>query len=133
MSARRLTRKTLLRGSVVGAAALAGGSYVLNRATRPEPGFDRYRFPRPRPARVAALAASTYDRGLEELVEDGLDLVGIDVKGLSVVLKPNLVEFRTDAPVNTDPRLIAATAIVMRRRGARSVVVAEGPGHRRDT
>jgi uncharacterized protein (DUF362 family) len=79
------------------------------------------------------LRADGYDRGLEELVADGLRLVGAEIRGRSIVLKPNLVEFRRDAPVNTDPRLVAATAVVLRRLGARSVVVAEGPGHRRDT
>lgn len=129
-----LTRRQLvLRGSLVGAAAFAGGSYALERALREPPPFDRALFPRPGDAAVAVMHATSYDHGLEELVIDGLRLVGADIRGKSIVLKPNLVEFRHDAPVNTDPRLVAATAVVMRRLGARSVVVAEGPGHRRDT
>jgi uncharacterized protein (DUF362 family) len=84
-------------------------------------------------SRVAVLRAESYDRGLEEAITEGLRLVDADVRGKAVLLKPNLVEFRADTPVNTDPRVVAATAVVMRRLGARSVVVAEGPGHRRDT
>ena len=50
-----------------------------------------------------------------------------------MLLKPNLVEFRENSVINTDPRLVAATVVAMRRLGARQVVVGEGPGHRRDT
>jgi uncharacterized protein (DUF362 family) len=79
------------------------------------------------------LRAETYTGDLEGLVSDALRLVEADVRGRSVLLKPNLVEFFHGSVVNTDPRLVVATANAMRRRGARSVVVAEGPGHRRDT
>ena len=45
----------------------------------------------------------------------------------------NFVEYDATTAVNTDPRLVAATVEAMRQLGARHVVVAEGPGHRRDT
>jgi uncharacterized protein (DUF362 family) len=76
--------------------------------------------------------AASYD-DLEGLVMDGLREVGTDVRGRSVLLKPNLVEFDRSTVVNTDPRLVGATVLAMRRLGAREVTVAEGPGHRRDT
>ena len=60
-------------------------------------------------------------------------LVRADVRRRSVVLKPNLVEFFHRSSVNTDPRVVVAAANALRRLGASSVVVAEGPGHRRDT
>ena len=63
---------------------------------------------------------------------EGLRLVGADVAGKSVLLKPNLVEIDPASGINTDPRLIAATVAVMKRLGARSVTVGEGPGHWRD-
>jgi uncharacterized protein (DUF362 family) len=79
------------------------------------------------------LKAETYEGDLEGLVLEGLRLVDVDVRGRSVVLKPNLVEFFHHSSVNTDPRLVVAAANALRRLGASSVVVAEGPGHRRDT
>ena len=82
---------------------------------------------------VAVVRVSSYESDLEGLVQDGLQSVGVDPRGKSVVLKPNLVEFDEGAGINTDPRLIGATVVAMRRMGARSVTVAEGPGHRRDT
>ena len=55
------------------------------------------------------------------------------MRGRPVVLKPNFVEFESGSPINTDPRVVVAAADALRRLGAASVVVAEGPGHRRDT
>lgn len=55
------------------------------------------------------------------------------VAGKNVVLKPNLVEFSTYAPANTNPLFVAATVEAFRSLGARDVHIAEGPGHRRLT
>jgi uncharacterized protein (DUF362 family) len=49
------------------------------------------------------------------------------------LLKPNLVEYIAGVEVNTNPILVSAAAEAFRSMGARSVVVAEGPGHQRDT
>jgi uncharacterized protein (DUF362 family) len=99
---------------------------------RPEE-WDASAFPPPGFARVAVLRATSYDRGLEAIVANGLRAIGADVRGASVLLKPNLVEFEEGAPINTDPRLVAATVLALRALGAAAVTVGEGPGHRRDT
>ena len=77
--------------------------------------------------------AASYDVDLERMVEEGLAEVGGSLAGRSVLLKPNLVEYDPGTVVNTDPRLVAATVLAVRRLGASAVLVAEGPGHRRDT
>jgi uncharacterized protein (DUF362 family) len=56
----------------------------------------------------------------------------VDVRGKRVLLKPNLVEYRAGAPINTHPSLIAGATIAMRRAGAAEVLIGEGPGHQRD-
>jgi uncharacterized protein (DUF362 family) len=84
-------------------------------------------------SRVGVLAAARYDAGLEDVLRRGIALFDLDVRGRRVVLKPNLVEFDPKGVVNTHPALVAATVSVFRSLGAREVVVAEGPGHRRDT
>jgi uncharacterized protein (DUF362 family) len=89
-------------------------------------------FRKPDRSRTAVLAAR-YDAGLEDVLRRGIALFGLDVRGLRVVLKPNLVEFDRQGVVNTNPTLVAAAVSVFRGLGAREVVVAEGPGHRRDT
>ena len=84
---------------------------------------------------VAIVPASSYTGDLVDAVSRGLDLLGAsvpNVRGRRVFLKPNMVEYEKDTAINTNPRVVAAAAIVLLRAGAREVVVGEGPGHRRD-
>jgi uncharacterized protein (DUF362 family) len=131
-----LTRRQLLvRSGAAAVWATAGGAVLANRlgAFDEAPPFDRRAFPTPAPAATAVLRAEGYDVDLEALLLEGLRTIKADVRRRSVVLKPNLVEFFADTSVNTDPRVVVAAANALRRLGAASVVVAEGPGHRRDT
>jgi uncharacterized protein (DUF362 family) len=57
----------------------------------------------------------------------------LNLRDKSVLLKPNLVEYIVGVEVNTNPILVSAAAEAFRNLGARRVVVAEGPGHQRDT
>ena len=50
-----------------------------------------------------------------------------------MLLKPNLVDYIPGDAINTHPLLVLAAAESFRRLGAKSVLVAEGPGHQRDT
>ena len=88
---------------------------------------------RPKRSRVAILNADQYSDKLDDLVHDGLRLFNLDVRGRSVLLKPNIVEYIPGRPVNTDTQLIGGAADAFLRLGAASVIVAEGPGHHRDT
>jgi len=88
---------------------------------------------RPSSSRVAVLSADQYSEKLDQLIYDGVRLFDLDVRGKSVLLKPNLVEYIAGKPVNTDTQLIGAAAEAFLRLGAASVTVAEGPGHHRDT
>src|SRR6476620_1418116 len=88
---------------------------------------------RPSRSRIAILSADQYSEKLDQLVYDGIRLFNLDVRGKSVLLKPNLVEYIADKPVNTDTQLIGAAVEAFLRLGAASVMVAEGPGHHRDT
>jgi uncharacterized protein (DUF362 family) len=56
----------------------------------------------------------------------------VPLAGRRVVLKPNLVEYRREKVINTDPRFIDAVIDLCKREGAAEVVVAEGPGHWRN-
>src|SRR5262245_16674300 len=88
---------------------------------------------RPKRSRVAILNADRYSDKLDELVYRGLRLFNLQIRGKSVLLKPNIVEYIPGRPVNTDPQLTGAAAEAFLRFGAASVIVAEGPGHHRDT
>src|SRR5439155_23984840 len=84
-------------------------------------------------SRVAILHTDQYSDKLDELVYDGLRLFNLNVRGKSVLLKPNIVEYIPGKPVNTDIQLVGAAAEAFLRLDAVSVTVGEGPGHHRDT
>ena len=87
---------------------------------------------RPR-SRVAILCAESYSERLEQILWQGLTLFRLDVRGKSVLLKPNLVEYIPGCHINTHPLLVSAAAECFRGLGAKKVLVGEGPGHQRDT
>jgi uncharacterized protein (DUF362 family) len=127
-------RRTFLRGAVAAGVAVGavGVGLGVRRALEPEP-WDDAVFAPPADASVAVLAATSYDVDLSAMLEEGLREIGADVRGASVLLKPNLVEYDPGTSINTDPRMVAAAVLAFRRLGAASVTVGEGPGHRRDT
>jgi uncharacterized protein (DUF362 family) len=94
--------------------------------------WDAAAYRKPGHSQVAVLAAQSYDRALTDTITRGLKLFSLDIKGKTVVLKPNLVEYDPQGVINTHPAVIAAALEAFRTLGAREVIVAEGPGHRRD-
>lgn len=88
---------------------------------------------RPARSRVAILPASEYSENLSNLLWESLKLFKLNVTGKCVLLKPNLVDYIPGAEINTHPALIIAAVDAFRRLGAKQVVLAEGPGHQRDT
>jgi uncharacterized protein (DUF362 family) len=82
---------------------------------------------------VAILKETSYSGPLDRTLAEGLRLFDLDLRGRTVLMKPNLVESIPGADVNTNPRLVGAAASAFVSLGAKSVVVAEGPGHQRDT
>jgi uncharacterized protein (DUF362 family) len=120
-----MTRRSLLAGSV----GLAGGAATAAPFLLPK--YDRVR--RLDRSRVAIVRAEVYSERLESTLMNALQLFGPNVCGKSVLLKPNLVDFVPGVAVNTHPLLVIAAVECFWRLGTRSVTVAEGPGHQRDT
>ena len=81
---------------------------------------------------MAILEALRYDISLSEIIAKGVKLCGLEVREKKIILKPNLVEFDPKGVINTNPLLIEAAIDCFLTLGAREVLVAEGPGHRRD-
>jgi len=77
--------------------------------------------------------AEGYSERLEQALMSALPLFDLNVCGKTVLLKPNLVDFVPGVDINTNAVLVSSVAECLRRLGARSVTVAEGPGHLRDT
>jgi uncharacterized protein (DUF362 family) len=120
-----MTRRSLLAGSVgLAAGAATAAPFLL-------PKYGRVR--RPARSRVAILQTDEYSDRLESTLMSALRLFDLNIGGKSVLLKPNIVDFVPGVGINTHPVLVTAAAECFKRLGARSVTVAEGPGHQRDT
>ena len=130
LTRRRFLLRATQAGLALGAAGIGIGGYLVQQRASP---WDASVFPTPGRSSVAVLRAPRYEADLEGVVANALRLLGVDVRGKSVLLKPNIVEFDPTTVINTDPRLVAATAAAMRSAGARQVTVGEGSGHRRDS
>jgi hypothetical protein len=84
-------------------------------------------------SRIAILHEDAYTGPLDSTLIEGIRLFDPNVRGKTVLLKPNLVEYIPGAEVNTNPRLVGAAASAFLALGAKTVLVGEGPGHQRDT
>lgn len=82
---------------------------------------------------VSVVRAPGYSADLTALVRDILVEHKVAIRGKRILLKPNLVEFSSGAPINTNPILVAAVYEAFTALGAAEVLIAEGPGHRRIT
>jgi uncharacterized protein (DUF362 family) len=121
-----MDRRRFLQGTLAASLSALAGS------CRASPSWDPSAYQKGERSQVAILASSDYGSHLVDLVGRGLRLLGTPVAGKRVVLKPNLVEFDPAGVINTHPALIEAAADALLGLGAREVIVAEGPGHRRD-
>jgi uncharacterized protein (DUF362 family) len=115
-----LSRREFLAGSATG-LALAGCS--PKRASGPPSGHERL---------VSIVRQSDYNQELYGVLRRALAEHRLNVRGKRVLLKPNLVEFEPDSPINTHPLLVHAAVEAFRELGA-EVRIGEGPGHRRNT
>ena len=114
-------QKTITRRELLAAAA---GAVALSACGVEKP---------IQPARVSVVRAPAYDQRVYDTVRALLDEHRVNVRGRNVVLKPNLVEFEPESNINTNPIVVHAALEAFRARGAASVRIAEGPGHRRNT
>lgn len=118
------------RRLVISTAGIAVGGMTTARLL-PEEMLLRDR--RPQRSRVAVISAEEYSEHLDEVLLSGLREFRLNLRGKSVLLKPNFVEYIAGVEVNTNPAVVGAAAEAFLKLGAKSVVVGEGPGHERDT
>jgi uncharacterized protein (DUF362 family) len=121
----RVTRREFLVGTAT-AAAVA----LLSTCGRRR--FDPSQFVLPDASDVGVYAADSYAVDFEHVIRRGLIDLNVDVRGRRVFLKPNMVEYERDTAINTNAAVVVGAALAFLSAGAASVVVGEGPGHRRD-
>jgi len=112
-------------------AAAASLSPLLS-ACEQEVRWIKAAYIKPRHSQVAILAAENYGKSLRDTILRGIQMCRVEVRGKRILLKPNLVEFDPKGVINTHPAVVEAAVDSFKTLGAREVIVAEGPGHRRD-
>jgi len=121
-----LTRRDILRAAAAG-LGIGTGLLVVPK---------RY-FRLPQQAQAFVAKADDYQLDIAGVLTLGMMELGISRKelhGKRILLKPNLVETASEAPhINTHPLVLRGAIEAFLRLGAATVMVAEGPGHRRDT
>jgi uncharacterized protein (DUF362 family) len=118
-----VTRRELI--SIAGASALAGYAGLEGGKPKPKSNLGR--------SAVTIVKAASYSDDLASRILEGVRACRLDVTGLKILLKPNLVEFDPATCINTNVAVIAAAYDVFMKLGAAEVRIGEGPGHRRDT
>lgn len=125
-----LTRRDFMKAAAITASGVAG----LSAAACSKLGSTAREWnPLATAARVTILHASSYEKNLSDLLRQGLKDYNLNLHGKRVVLKPNLVEYNSARTINTNPMMVAAALDAFRSIGAKEVIVADGPGHQRDT
>lgn len=91
--------------------------------------------PLPVTSAVHIARVPSYDEPLQDILSQQFEYfrTACPLAGKRVVIKPNLVEYRPHRVINTDIRVIDAVIGLCQAEGAAEVVVAEGPGHWRNT
>ncbi len=136
----RLSRRAFLRLALL--TGIGAGAYIVYENTKVV-GFAQWmrwmsrgtvsRFFASN-ARVALGACASYDSDILNCLRNTWGNASApDLRGMRVVIKPNLVDFVGRFPNFTDPRVVQAMIQLAREQGARSIVVADGPTFRRDS
>jgi uncharacterized protein (DUF362 family) len=123
---KNISRRDFLKLSAVGTAGVFLGGISM-------PLIKRLQQPS---ANVTIIMESSYRNNLVDSLRQGIanyPHIYHKIRGGKIVLKPNLVDYYPGHPLSTHPAVISAAISVFRELGAREVLVAEGPGHNRDT
>lgn len=123
---RGVTRREVLKASAFGLMVGVGSLFIPR-------GYFRW----PQQAQTFVAKVDDYQLDIVGVLTLGMMELGISRKellGKRILLKPNLVETASEAPhINTHPLVLRGAIEAFLRLGAATVMVAEGPGHRRDT
>jgi uncharacterized protein (DUF362 family) len=123
---RAISRRDFILGSLKGYACLACGSIMAGCT----PGVRQT-------AETFIAKTQGYSIDLASVIKTGFRELGVteqEINGKRILLKPNLVEpHRGVDHINTHPLVVRGAVEAFKSFGAAEVIVAEGPGHYRDT
>jgi uncharacterized protein (DUF362 family) len=127
------SRRSFLKAAAVTVAlGGCGKQFEYRREFHPTP--EQLAMKRQGRSTVGIVACESYEEDLFKKLKEYIGELHLpDLKNKTVVIKPNMVEFRPDRPVTTNAAMIGAAAQLADYLGAKEIIIAEGPGHFRDT
>jgi uncharacterized protein (DUF362 family) len=85
-------------------------------------------------SKVAIIDCPSYEEDMVALIKPYLNKLDLpDLQGKTVVLKPNMVDYRQGKQITTNPAVIAAAFQLVKEMGAKQIKIADGPALYRDT
>lgn len=132
----KTTRRQFLQigTTTVLGASLATACGEPPHATLPSPNEAQRAHKKNGRSKVFTAVVSEYkEDAIESAIVEGWNNLGPDVKGKSVFLKPNLVDYREDLPLYTHPLVLAVLIRHLKKAGAREIKVGDGPAIIRDS
>lgn len=117
----------------MGVAAMAAGS--LSACIEPsgvEPTDKQRALKRKGTSRVHLSKVESY-ANLSAALELAWNAIGPEVRGKSIFLKINLVDFREKIPVCTSPEFVDACVAMLKKKGVSKLQLGDGPALNRDT
>ncbi len=120
------TRREFLLGTIGGGIFAVSGGLLIGGCAKWGLGAETF-----------IAKAASYEVDLTSIILSGLKELEVEpseIKGKRILLKPNLVEPHAGyGHINTHPLVVRGAAEAFLRLGASKVLVAEGPGHSRDS
>jgi len=139
MTRRILSRKAFIRLALLG--GIGAGLATFKKLSEPIDPVSYLRWKSRglltqnfgKPAIVALESCPSYQDSLVEKIDKLWQNAEMpQVRGMSVLLKPNLVDSVNELSATTSPAVVAAAAEWFFQNGASQVIVADGPAFRRD-
>ncbi|MBX9689998.1 MAG: DUF362 domain-containing protein [Candidatus Obscuribacterales bacterium] len=128
----KTTRRVFIQGASGFLAGAASLSACASSQKLPEPDSRQRSLKKQGRSSVHIAKASSYE-ALSEAMPEAWEKAGLQVSGKSVFLKINLVDYRGEIPVYTNPAFVRALIQELKKAGATEIKVGDGPALRRDT
>jgi uncharacterized protein (DUF362 family) len=129
----RIKRRDFIAGAITTVALGGCGGPKLN-VDLPEASATQRARKREGRSSVGIIQCPSYEEDIFKAIKPYIAALNLpDLKGKTVVLKPNMVEYHPNVPITTNPAAILAAVELANYLGAKEIIIGEGPGHMRDT
>ncbi len=133
LSPDKIKRRDFIAGAITTVALGGCGGTKLNVDLPEASAIQRARKRQGRSS-VGIIQCPSYEEDIFKAIKPYIAALNLpDLKGKTVVIKPNMVEFHPNVPITTNPAAILAAIELANYLGAKEIIIGEGPGHMRDT